>query len=952
MCNKQKSRHEAPQPSLRLAIAVQRATLGTALGLIALSPAYSQELGAAGAQVGDQGSAAKGEVEEVTVTGSRLSRTSFESPTPVSMVAVEDLQNRGVTNFSHYLSDLPSFQKGINTPETTTLYSLVNGATYLDLRGLGTNRTLVLLNGRRHVPSASNGSVDMNVFPSALIQRIDVVTGGASAAYGSDAIAGVVNVITDNRFTGIKANLQYGSSTHGDAERTTGSFAFGSDLLEGRANLTASLDYERYEGVLTQTARDWGRNSPCIVNNPADTGPSDGIPARVLGYGCTLTQATEGGRILTPGSLSGYQFGPGGALEAFVPGTNYSPPFMVGGSGADMGQWRDISVPYDRHTGFVALRYSLTDTVEFFAEGTSARSHGENATAQHWDFGSITIQADNAFIPQELRTILQNENIGSFTVGRVNTDMGFYIAESTTDVTRYAFGLEGTTAGWKWDAYLQSGETRYTNVQHNNRIQANFLNAIDAVTDPLTGEIVCRQQLTGGAPGCVPMNIFGSGSPSAAAMAYAHGDEFIRWTVSEEVVAASASRNIPTLPGGPLAIAFGGEYRKESSDGTVDPLALSGGYRVVSPTSPVIGSYDVSEGFVELAQPLLKDIPFASLLELNAAGRWADYSTAGNAEAWKLGVSYFPVSSLQFRGLLSQDVRAPNLSELYARGGVSFATINDPVTNTSYAVSVTGGGNPDLTVESAKTKSLGFVYKPTWLDGLAISLDWFDITVSDSIGGLNAQQLFDFCQQGNSQACSAITRDQSGIATTVSSSLFNIAERRHTGVDVQAAYVRGFDGGLFGGPATLALNLEASQVSRQELSPNGLVFVDRVGEIGANVGGSGVPKWRGTLSADYSSGPLGLLAQVRYIGGGKYLNAWGPEDYSRNDISAVAYLGLSARYNLDLGGYSMQLYGGADNVLDKDPPVNPENFFITGYTNYGLYDVVGRRLYAGVRVNF
>jgi iron complex outermembrane recepter protein len=937
--------HMSSDPRWR-GLRVLRALSAVIFGLI-VAPAFSQQ-----ANQADQTAAPA--LEEVTVTGSHLALSPFESPTPVTTISSEDLDDRGVTNVFDYLSYLPQFNAQ-NNPQNTTLWSLKNGATYNDLRGLGPNRTLTLLDGQRFVATDPGGELDMNVFPTALIERIDVVTGGASAAYGSDAIGGVVNVITNQHFQGVKADMQYGRSQYGDATSTAGSFAVGTSLLDNRGHFVASLDILRAGGLATQSDRPWGRAAPCIMNNPAYTGAGSTAPQQIIGYNCTLSTATTGGLINSPGILANYQFGPGGTLEPFQPGANYSAssPFMSGGSGANMGADRPISVPFNRYSAYAGFRYEITDSIEGYVNAIDSHSNGESPTAQQWDFGSITINADNAYLPAQLRTLMTQNNISSFTMSRVNTDMGFYIADSTTDVRRYVIGVNGDNSGWKWNAYAQRGETDYTNLQINNRIQPNFLNAVDAVVNPATGQIVCRATLTGGAPGCVPIDLFGYGSPSAAADAYVHGTEFLDWTIIEDDAAASVSRTVPTLPAGPLALALGAEYRKESTFGYADPLAVSGGYTVVSPVPPTIGSYHVSEEYIEVAQPLLKNVPFANLLELNAAYRNANYSTAGSAKAWKLGLSWLPVAPLRFRGLLSQDIRAPNLNELFSPpGGLAFSTINDPTTNSSYTVRLSFGGNTALKVETAKTKSFGVVYSPEWASGLALSVDYWDIRVNNEIGGLSAQQIVDFCQAGDAQACASITREN-GLIYSVAATEFNIAQERHSGVDLEGNYSHDLPFKFFGGPAHLNVSLVGTNTEHWRLSPDGVNFSELAGQVGANVSGSGLPKWRGNLTVDYSGGAAGINGRVRYIGGGNYINGWTTEIFADNNIPGVAYLDLSARYRFrNQDPHPIEVHAGIDNVLNRSPPINPENFFITGFTNYELYDVIGRRYYLGFRVSF
>jgi iron complex outermembrane receptor protein len=942
--------------SLRSPCAARRALLLRLLAVpMIMSCLVTRSFAQSEPQAGNGQDAEKATVQlkEVTVSGTRLAIRSYESPTPVTIVSKKDLNQRGVANFAEYLSYLPEFEASSN-PETTTLWSLKNGSTYNDLRGLGPNRTLTLIDGERFVPTSSDGTLDMNVFPTALIERIDIVKGGASAAYGSEAVGGVVNVVIDKNFTGFKGDIQYGETQYGDNRTTSGSIAAGSDFLDHRAHVLASFDFEGVAGLATQSDRPWGRAAPCIINNPAYTG-SNNAPQQIIGYNCTLSTATTGGLITSPGPLHGYQFGPGGALEPFVPGVGYSPSseFMSGGSGANMGADRPISAPYNRNSTYLAFRYLVTDSISVFTNLILSHDTGESPTAQNWDFGSITINANNAYLPAALKTMMVQNNIPSFTLSRVNTDMGFYAADSTNNVTRYVVGIDGTSHRWTWSAYAQRGETDNTNYQFHNRIQQNFTDAVNAVVNPSNGQTVCAATLTGGASGCVPIDVFGDGSPSAAANAYVHGTEFSESKIVEQAAAASASTSVDTLASGPLAVALGAEYRELSSTGASDPLAASGGFTVASPLIPTVGKYSATEEYIELGQPVLKNLPLAHLLELNAAYRYAKYSTAGGADAWKVGLSYFPIPELQIRGFLSQDIRAPNLYELYLpSSGLAFATITDPRTSSSYVVDESFGGNPALKVEAARTRSLGFVYKPNWAPGLAVSADYWDIRVAREIGTLGPQQIIDFCQAGDSQACAAITRGSNGLIANVASLEFNIASERHTGIDVQSTYALSA-GTLFGRAATITLDLAGTYTEHWLISPDGTSTEELAGQIGANVSGSGVPKVRGNFTVDYAVGNVGLNARLRYIGSGKYLNAWTTAIFSGNDIPAISYLDLSGRYRLSGDeDRTVEVYGGIDNALNRSPPTDPENFFITGYTNYELYDVLGRRFYLGVRIRY
>jgi iron complex outermembrane receptor protein len=894
---------------------------------------------------------ATSEVETVVVTASRI-KTGFEAPTPVTVVTAQDLQNSGVTNIADYLNELPSFSATVS-PTSTSLASRTNGSNYVDLRGIGPNRTLVLIDGRRHVATTSEGAVNLNVVPSMAIERMEVVTGGASAAWGSDAVAGVVNLILDDKLEGFRGEAQYGIASEGDGITYRAGGAIGGHFADDRGHFMIATEYEKDEGVLHQSDRDWGRQKWGIIPNPADTGPNDGIPARLITKDVNLFIGTEGGLILGPGPIAFIKFGPGGTLEPFNPGSVISPPFSVGGDGANMGQYAGLSTPYERFNILGRSRYKLNDKVEAYFEGSYAHSASTQKTVQSFNFPAV-IRADNAFIPAGLQTLLDANHIPAFGLYRVNTDLGFITADSTYDTYRTVMGLRGDlNSDWSWDAYYEYGRTDFENRQLNNRIEANFANAIDAVVDPISGNTVCRATLSGQAPGCVPLNLFGKGSPSQAAIDYVNGTGFLSQEFTQHVFSASAQGKLFDLPAGAVSLAFGAEHREDGVKSQADDISQNDGFLIVN-AKPVNGSYSVNEVFAETAVPLLRDVPLAKSLELNAAVRYTDYSTSGPVTTWKLGATWSPVEDLRFRGTLSRDIRAPNIAELFTSSRLSFTNVDDPVQGSNVFIKVLTQGNTHLKPEEADTKTLGAVYQPAWLPGLRLSADWYQIKIDGAINFLDPQTIINLCDAGNAALCSVIARDGTGTITQVTSQQFNIASLDTTGIDFELAYRTSLDEHLPAIGGSLTFRVLASYVQDRTFSPDGITKIQKAGDVDPNdINLFSVPHWRGSGSVTWERGPATLHLATRWVGEAKYNNAYTAEDINDNSVPSRVYFDVSGRYKLDVfGKEGLQVFAGVKNLFDRDPPPVPVNFIDPYATNPTFYDVIGRYFFFGVNAKF
>ncbi len=895
--------------------------------------------GAAAAQESD-------DETEITVTATRV-KTGFEAPTPVTSIGLEDLQARGTVNVADFLNEIPSFTP-TTTPATTSLSSRENGNNTLDLRGIGANRTLVLINNRRHVPTASDGTVNINVIPSIALSRVEVVTGGASASWGSDAVAGVVNLIADKKLEGARVEVQQGISQRGDAQNFRIGGAIGSEIAGGRGYLMLAAEYQRDKGVGAQSDRSWGRKRWGLIGNPDPTGPSQLISPNV-----NMFFANEGGLVLGGHpAIHGIRFGPGGTLVANDFGEFNDGNSQYGGDGGNMGQYADISVPYSRTNIFAQGDYEVTEDIKMFFEAGWARTHAVAETVQSFAFPA-SISIDNPFIPAAFRTLMTDNGVSNFNLFRLNTDLGFVTADTTTETFRGLFGLSGSFSDkWTWEAYYQYGQTKFDSRQLNNLIVGNFRNAVDVVEDPLTGNPVCRATLTGGAPSCQPLNPFGFGSPSQAAIDYVNGTGLLQSRLTQQVVSGTINGELFDLGAGPVAVAVGTEYRKEKLRSSADETSINNGFLIVN-AQPFDGGYDVVEGFAEVAAPLISGTPGIELLEVNGAIRVTDYSTAGSVVTWKFGANWSPVPDLRFRGTISRDIRAPNIGELFATTRLSFANVLDPVTETNTFTPILSGGNVNLGTEKADNKTFGAVYQPSWAEGLKLSVDYYDIKIKDAISSLAAQEAVNLCADGYADACATITRDGTGTITRISTQLINVASLRTKGLDFEASY-RVPESSFLSLGGRMTARVLATHVMDKEFSPNGDVVFERAGEVNPNADISlSVPHWRGSGSLNYDRGNFSGFLQTRFVGSAKYDNSFTAEDINDNKVGAQWYFNIGARYTVDVAnGKSVQFFGGVNNLFDNDPPPVPLNFLSPLATNPIFYDVIGRSFFAGVRAAF
>ena len=740
---------------------------GTSLFALALSAAHAQQAAAV------EGA---GDLEEVVVTGSRLT-TGFETATPVTAITMEALTQASPVNLLDSLKQLPALAASASANQTGsgTGASGSNSQNLVNLRNLGTNRNLVLLNGRRTIASNQNNSVDFNILPQNLVSRVDVVTGGASAAYGSDAVAGVVNLILDTDFTGFKGDVGAGISTFGDVPNYKSSFAWGDSFAGDRLHIIASTQYGRQDGtrVNEMSGRDWWDKPLGLIQNTTGSGPTNLVLPNIKNI-----LSTYGG-LISAGPLKGTQFLVGGIPAPMDYGYSAGSIWASGGDGA----WIPFNLTGDqeRSANFAHATYDVTDNAQAYFEMGFSLSNASDPNQKPINTSAgnaYTIFRDNAFLHPAVAARMDAAGVTSFQFGRYMLEYPDVTIRTKTKVFRQAVGLKGEAFdGWNYDVSYSHGRTNQLLAQDNLNKARETYAAADAVVNPATGQIVCRSQYYSGTTfiaagtgldrGCKPQNLFGATSIDPSTIEYTIGDSWKRLTLNQHVFSGTISGDLGFgFEAGNLSFATGAEYRSESarqindpiSSQTIDftgvrggPAALSGrlGPFRFANFQPFAGKYNVKEGFVEVGVPLLEGAPAAESLSVDGAIRYTDYSTSGGVTTWKGGVDYQIVPDLRLRGTISRDIRAPNLLELY--NSATFNSQNNFYPSTTTGVSTLTvqitSGNATLIPERALTKTYGVVLSPTFFEGFQLSVDYYNIKITDAIQVVGSQQTIDACFQ-------------------------------------------------------------------------------------------------------------------------------------------------------------------------------------------------------------
>ena len=898
------------------------------------------------------------EGEAITVTGTRIS--GFNAPTPVMTVSRSELEFKAISTVSEMLNEVPQLRVNQNIGKSSEPV----GGSNADLRGLGTQRTLLLIDGRRVAFTDPAGTIDTNIVPVALISNVEIVTGGASAAYGSDAVAGVVNFVLDKSFKGLKLDASYGQTVYDDHHRPTVNAAYGAKLFDNRLHLTVAGDYMHNDGQTAQASRPWGRNKTALLTNPAYT-PTNGQPRLLIANNSRFTQMTAGGVLTRATGLAiaqrlgfpagtGVQFDTNGNPIPFIYGTNIGGTFMTGGDGASLVDEGNILPEIKRLTGYGSVRFDWTDNLAVFADFLYSKVDVLSDLSPNRDDAGFTVRNDNAFLPTSVRTAMGAAGLTAIAVGRMNFEDQTSLFDNTTQVRRFTFGVEGSFGtGWRWDASGQISRNSYESVSYYNRINNRWTTGLDSVIDPTTGQPICRALLNTPNPTdaqdpdrairvCVPINAFGAGAINERALAYYRGTSWTRSHQEQDVFAANVSGSPFATGAGDVKLAAGVEYRRERTELTSDVDSTLRRWRSIN-AQPFTGEFNVKEGYAEIVVPLANGSRFADSFDFNGAVRYTDYSLSGGVTTWKAGLSYSPFPDLRFRGTLSRDIRAPNNYELFSHGNQVINAIIDPRTNTSRPTVNITSGNRDLEPENADTFTAGAVFQPAGLPGFRASIDYYSISIKKAVATVTPQNIVDYCHAGRTEFCSGVTRDAAtGLITQVNVIPFNADSLKTSGVDVELQYRLNIGSG--------ALNLRGLANYAIELSTtsNG-VTNDYVGLAGIAPPPQGLPQWRVNFDASYAIGDFRLGVGYRYIDGGKFDTRFNTTvlDLADNTVPGRSYVDLSASYKLTS---KVELYGRVENLFDADPPITPNSIATPTVANSQFFDRRGTFVVVGARL--
>ncbi|THD70981.1 TonB-dependent receptor [Phenylobacterium sp.] len=942
------------------------AALCTSVSLLALSsPALAQQVAAAPA------APAATQLEEVVVTGTHI-RDGFTSPVPETVATADRLEATTPTTIPDALNKLPQFAgSAINAGSANGASSgppSVLFGNFLSLRSLGPVRTLILLDGRRVPPTTLNGQVDTNTLPEMLTQRVDVVTGGASAVYGSDAVTGVVNFVLDHKFTGITFEAQTGISDRGDSPSTKLGIAGGGDVLD-RGHVIWSYEHYQNTGIKAHEDRDYSASVPVY------TGAGTAANPFVLTQDARLAGATYGG-LVTSGPFKGQQFVGAGVLAPFTPGAaTKTSSVTVGGDGAYY-DGLALTPPILSDQLFGRFEYDVSNDAKAYFQVNGAQERSADQLTANAPPTPFTIYSGNAFLSAAQQAQLTAANVPSFTVARLSRDLA---SDSSTTQTNSTFnitaGLTGTVLkDYVWDVYYTHGEARLRSVQDNNINYPRFYAALDAVKDS-SGNIVCRVSITnpGLYPGCTPLNLLGNNTASAAAKAYIYDNT--QWQALNKLddVAATISGVAFQNWAGPVSVALDAEFRSQSlvetSNASSLTVPVTTGIRLgVPPTTnwayatqaPQQGSNNVWEVGAESVFPLLKDLPLVERLEVNGAVRYTDYSSSGPATTWKVGLNYQPIEDVRFRFSESRDIRAPTLADLYAGTTISILNVNDPHTGVNGVIRVQGGGNPNLVPEVGRTSTAGVVYTPSWIPRFSLSFDYYNIVIANAIGSINGSNtaILQECEAsgGTSPVCATIVRplpfsdhSAANFPTLVYNLNQNIAQTYTHGFDVEARTDRTLSDVISGVPGHLDLRL---LWSHQPVLKSRTYPTSQLTEA-AGVAGLSADRVTGTVG--YELGPFSTLWQVRYLSS-QALSGNPLQIYAGPDLPAIWYHDLNFTYRFKAAGRDLQGFVIINNLFDQQPRISPSTTF-AGIPGFGTPyvagdDPVGRYYTVGLRMKY
>ncbi|HWY62467.1 MAG TPA: TonB-dependent receptor [Rhizomicrobium sp.] len=981
--------------------------LKSASSAAALAAAIS--LAAAG---GARAQAASDNIETVVVTGSRVISDAAKAPTPLTIISAAEIQATTPTNIPDGLNKLPIFQGSVGigrAGDGTGGFGAAgvqggNLATnVLNLRNFGSQRTLVLLDGHRAPPGNSDGTVDIDTLPQMLISRVDIVTGGASAVYGSDAVTGVVNFVLDKNFNGLKIDTNAGISNYADAASYKFGLAAGSELFGGRGHVEGSLEYRHRDGFLG-FSRPFGPGLAAQVGSGTAANPFAFIPNG------RRPNSTFGGLIggCSPAcpAATGMQFIANGVLAPFVPGTpgafNAAGAPTAGTSNENSGgdgaysPFTTAQAAYRQGTAFTRFSYNLDDSTVFYVQAAASEAYTTG-----WHFPQKLTpgagQADifyknNPFLPASVQTALGNNGTNvpqnpalspavapanSFQLGEFLVGLGQSTTNGDTNVDRLLSvqaGLDGALMGGRfaWNLFYTHGENRLADDLINNQNYQKLYAASDAVLNA-NGTAQCyaaTQAATAAAyANCVPINPFGPTALTRNAFNYFAENTAFHQTNILDNVGGGISGTVFDGWAGPITAALSSEARFNDftvttnvpPNQTVDCTGL----RICSSLLPkyaqgVLVPFHASNNVWEVAGeaevPLLKDLPLVRSLDVNLAGRYTDYSTSGAVQTWKLGFVYNVIDQLRFRGTTSIDIRAPTLNDLFQPPVTSVIGFTDNHTSFNSTTFSVTSGNSALTPEIARNYTIGTVWTPDFISGLTMSLDYFRIHMKNAISLINPQtsSIQSLCENsgGTSPFCALYLRpfpfsntSQANYPTRIFTQELNTASVQTEGFDFETNYGFQMSDLVNDWAGSWKVRALASYQPVNESVQFPAAPFTRLTS----------PHTRLTAFLNYSLDDWTFGLEDRWVSGFSQVsgqitattNNWvQPYVHSFNDVD------LNIERNFQAGGIDMTGYFVVQNLVNALPALVPS------VTNIGLnypvapgQDITGRYFTIGVRAN-
>jgi outer membrane receptor protein involved in Fe transport len=911
------------------------------------------------AQTASSGDAPAG--SEIVITGSRISRPDLSASSPVAVIEAGALKSNNAVTVEQILQVNPQFQPGENSAENNPGL----GVATIDLRGLGDNRTLVLIDGKRAPYFDTSGAVDVNSIPTALIKRVDILTGGASAVYGSDAVSGVVNFVLDDRFTGLRADASSQISGYGDGgthdASLTGGVKFGD-----RGNLVVSGNYSKRDGVFFGAR---SRNATSLNSDDLSfSGSSNTYPTAFDIPGAGRQQVTQTGALTS--SVLGYNTNP----------TNY------------------VQTPLERY-GVMALgRYEVANGIEVYGRGNYSHVEVQTQLAPTATAGyAFDIHPDNPLLTAAERAAFFNKTAnpnlvinrdGSSTVGirRRIIETGGRLEDHVNKSWQMVGGVRGDiSSSLHFDVSGQYGEVKRAETLKNDLSYTALQNALDVVSGP-GGSPICRSTLTSPGNGCVPFNLFSYSGITPQALSYVQRDATQNSKSTQFILSGNLSGDIGFLQSpfadGPAAFSLGAEYRREKASTVVDPLFASGDLIYYGQGQSVTGKYNTKELYGELKMPLVQDKRFIHSLNVEGGFRYSDYSTVGSVYTYKAGGDYSPVDGIRFRGIYNRTVRAPNIYELYSPLVSGTTSIpRDPCVGTGVSAQVQAiciaqgaprsafngttstvpapilgqingffGGNPDLKAEKADTYTAGVVINPTRLRALTVSVDYYNIRIANAIDTVQASDVINQCYTGgNAAACGGIVRNpldgslSGNITYGVPVVYGNTSAIKTDGLDFSVGYHGGsperFNYAFaYGGNYVLHYKKQSGASAQA---------YECAGHFGADCNMQPMAKYKHTTSLTLGYGAVAFTTRWRLIG---KVSEDQDTDILVSKIKAFNYFDETVSVTVTS---KVQLRVGVQNAFDKKPPIVGDT--VGDVTNFGstypqVYDVIGRTFFAGVSV--